>query len=171
MTDSFKCRSYGRRVNEIVTLSHRLSSSSFGITDDNAAHDWISCRFTERTQKGEKVTWDDVDNPNEPRTLFQSILKDREMRVDKKTLMADRPSFCVITAADGKAIRLEFYEGHDALSLIYDIRSKELQGKRLPNFMDEDPQAYDPARFLRENFGIPEELSKPILDKVHEKAD
>jgi hypothetical protein len=32
-----------------VTLSHRLSSSFFGITDDNAAHDWISCRLTERT--------------------------------------------------------------------------------------------------------------------------
>jgi len=123
------------------------------------------------TEKGERITWDDLDNPNEPRTLFQSILKDREMRVDKKTLMADRPSFCVITSIDRKGIRLEFYEGHDALSLVYDLRTKELQGKELPNFMDRDPQAYDPVKFLRETFGIPEELSKPILDELHKKIE
>jgi len=30
-------------------LSHRLSSSSFWITDDNPVYDWLSCRLTERT--------------------------------------------------------------------------------------------------------------------------
>jgi hypothetical protein len=131
-------------------------------------------RFLEcglETEKAEKVTWDDVDNPNEPRTLFQSILRDREKRVDEKQFMADRPSFCVITAMDGKAVRLEFYEGHDALSLAYDIRSKKLQGKGLPNFMDGDPQAYDPVKFLKETFGIPEDLSRPLLKKAHKKEN
>jgi hypothetical protein len=116
---------------------------------------------------GERITWDDLDNVNEPRTIFQSILVDRRMRVDKKTFMADRPSFCVITIVDRKAIRVEFYEGHDALSLVYDIRSKELQSAKLPNFMDHDPHGYDPAEFLKETFGIPKELSKPILDELH----
>lgn len=75
----------------------------------------------------------------------------------------------VVTVMEGKAVRLEYYEGHDALSLVYDVRAKKLQGKKLPNFMDKDPQAYDPAKFLKEAFGIPEEISKPLLDKAHEK--
>jgi len=119
--------------------------------------------------EGEALSWDAFDNPKEKRTIFQSILKDREMRVDKKILMADRPSFCVITAIDNKAIRLEFYEGHDLLHLEYDIRSKELQSKDLPFFMDEDPQAYDPVKFLKDVFGISEEFSRPFLDKVHKQ--
>lgn len=119
--------------------------------------------------KGEKLTWNDFDNPEEPRTLFQSIRRDRGLRIDKKTFMADRPSFAVITAMDNKAVRLEYYEGHDALSLVYDVKSKELQGKELSNFLDEDPQAYDPAKFLREAFGISEEFSKPLLDEAHDK--
>jgi len=126
---------------------------------------------TLETEKGEKITWDDVDNPNEPRTLFQSILGDRRRRVDQKTFMADRPSFCVVTSMDGKAVRLEFYEGHDALSLTYDLRSKELQGKKLSNFMDHDPQAYDPAKFLKETFGMPEEITRPILEELHKKEN
>lgn len=67
--------------------------------------------------------------------MFQSIRRDRELRVDKETLMADRPGFALITAMDNKAVRLEYYEGHDALSLVYDVKAKELQGKKLPNFM------------------------------------
>ena len=50
---------------------------------------------------------------------------------------------------------------------MFDLRSRELQGKKLPAFMDEDPQAYDPAKFLKEFMGIPEDVSKPILDEVH----
>ena len=126
---------------------------------------------TLKTETGEKITWDDVDNPNEPRTLFQSILRDRSRRVDQKTFMADRPSFCVVASMDGKAVRLEFYEGHDALSLTYDLRSKELQGKKLSNFMDHDPQAYDPAKFLKETFGMPEEITRPILEEIHKKEN
>lgn len=123
----------------------------------------------EDEQEGRIATWKDFDNPDEPRTLFQSILRDRKRRVDEHTIMADRPSFAVITVLDNKAVRLEYYEGHDSLSLVYDLRSKELQGKKLPNFMDADPQAYDPAKFLKNTFGIPEEFSKSILDEAHKK--
>lgn len=126
----------------------------------------LECAFE---HEGQRISWKDLNNAEEPRTLFQSILRDRKRRVDENTLMADRPSFAVITAMDGKAVRLEFYEGHDALQLVFDLRSKELQGRKLPNFMDEDPQAYDPAKFLEEALGIPESVSKPVIDEVHKE--
>lgn len=101
---------------------------------------------------GKVMTWNDVDDPEEPRSLLQSIFADRRYRVDVGEVMADRPSFAVITAIGNKAVRLEFYEGHDALELVYDLRSLELQGKELPKFMESDPQAYDPVAFLSEYF-------------------
>ena len=115
----------------------------------------------------EKLTWDAFDNPEEPRTLFQAILNDRKRRVDNKTLMADRPNFCVVTAVAGRAVRLEYYEGHDALSKVYDVRSEELEDKSLPDYLTSDPNAYDPAAFLEKLLGIPKEISKPILDAIH----
>lgn len=118
-------------------------------------------------QEESAITWKDVNNTDEPRTIFQSILRDRKMRVDQHTLMADRPSFSVVTALENRAVRLEYYEGHDALKLEYDIRSAELQDKELPDYMTADPQAYDPSKFLKDAFGIPEEVSKPLLDEAH----
>ncbi len=120
--------------------------------------------------EGERLTWKVLNDPGEPRTIFQSILRDRKQRVDEHTLMADRPSYAVVTAAGNKAVRLEYYEGHDALRLVYDLRSKELQGKKLPFFLTSDPQAYDPVKFLAEAFGIPEDVSKPVLDELHREA-
>jgi hypothetical protein len=117
------------------------------------------------------LTWDAFDDPANSRTLFRAIVRDRRLRVDEKTFMADRPAFCVVTAFEGRAVRLEYYEGHDALSLRYDVRAKELEGKDLPNFMDKDPQAYDPVAFLKEAFGIPEGVSRPVLDMAHMEAD
>lgn len=102
------------------------------------------------SHKGQRLTWKEFDNPDEPCTLFQSIINDRKMRVDEHTLMADRPSFAVVTAMDVKAVRLEYYEGHDTLKLVYDLRAKELQGKKLPNFMEYGPHGYDPSKFLGE---------------------
>ncbi len=124
----------------------------------------LSCSLQD---DGNILTWNDFDNPEETRTLFQSILGDRKMRVDEKTFMADRPAFCVITEHEGSAVRLEYYEGHDALSLVYDIRAKELEGKDLPKWMESDPQAYDPVKFLKEAFGMPEALTKPIIEEIH----
>ena len=39
----------------------------------------------------EPIAWDDLDNPDEPRTLCQHILGDRKVRVDRGNFMADRP--------------------------------------------------------------------------------
>lgn len=119
-----------------------------------------------------QLSWKDFDNPDEERTIFRSIEQDRKIRIDEKTLMADRPSFAVVTEHEGKAIRVEYYEGHDALALIYDVRSEELEGKELPNFMDSDPNAYDPVEFLKDIFGMPEDFTRPIIDEIHkDKAD
>ena len=117
--------------------------------------------------EGTALTWTDFDNPEETRALFQSILGDRKKRVDEKTIMADRPAFCVITEHEGAAVRLEYYEGHDALSLVYDIRAKEIEDKDLPKWMESDPQAYDPAKFLKEAFGMPEDITRPIIEEIH----
>src|SRR5690554_228541 len=98
--------------------------------------------------KGTSLDWETFDNPEQSQTLFQAILRDRKCRVDEGNLMADRPQFAVITAYEGKAVRLEYYEGHDELELVYDIRAAELKGKNLPQFLESDPHAYDPAAFL-----------------------
>lgn len=104
---------------------------------------------------GEALTWDDFDNPAEPRTLFQAIARDRGRRIDQGTYMADRPPFAVVTVHGDRAVRLEYYEGHDALALVYDVRAPELQGKPLPRYLERDPHAYDPAAFLEEILGAP----------------
>lgn len=119
--------------------------------------------------QGEKISWEDIDNIEESRTFLQSILNDRKMRVDNHTLMADRPSFAVATIYQDRIVRIEYYEGHDALKKVYDLRSKELQDKEMPDFMTSDPQAYDPAEFLEEAFGIPREISEPILKEIHKE--
>lgn len=120
---------------------------------------------------GRKLDWDAFDDPREPRTIFQAILRDRKMRVDMEMLMADRPPFAVVTARGGDAVRLEYYQGHDALSLVHDIRAPELQGQNLPAFLEEDPCAYDPAECLEKLLGIPKEMTGPILEKAHETKE
>jgi hypothetical protein len=91
--------------------------------------------------EGEPLSWDAFDDPTEQRTLFQKILEDRYMRVNKRTLMSERPSFCAITSIDGRAVRLEFYEGKRTLKLVFDIRAKEYEEEKWPNFLDRDPQS------------------------------
>jgi len=107
------------------------------------------------THEGQPVTWEHLDNPEEPRTILQFIVADRSRRIDSKTLMADRPPFALATIQAGRIVRLEFYEGHDALECSYDFRAPELADKALPRYLDADPQAYDPAAFLR-GLGMPE---------------
>jgi CheY-like chemotaxis protein len=129
----------------------------------------LECAFVK--PDGKAMTWEDVDDPEEPRSLLQSILADRRYRVDVGELMADRPSFAVITAVGNKAVRLEFYEGHDALELACDLRSPELQGKELPKFMESDPQVYHPTLYSAiigacwmEYF--PEAIDKGLLENM-----
>ena len=73
------------------------------------------------TYENKKLNWAHIDNLDEPRSLFQSIIKDRELRIDKRTLMADRPKFAVCTIEQGKVIRIEFYEGHNRLEKTFDL--------------------------------------------------
>lgn len=119
--------------------------------------------------RGSKFSWDAFDNPEKPHTIFQAIMNDRKMRIDRGIVMADRPNFAVITAVDNQALRLEYYEGHDALALTYDIRSPELIGASIPSFMGSDPCAYDPGQFLEDAFGIPKEISEPLLKAIHKR--
>jgi hypothetical protein len=113
--------------------------------------------------KGEKLSWDLLDDLSEPRTLFQFVLGDRRIRVDQHTLMADRPPIAVVTTVGNKAVRLEFYEGHDALKLTYDFRASELEGKDIPRWLETDPQAYNPFKFLQSvGFPVPDDMVKAI---------
>jgi hypothetical protein len=127
----------------------------------------LECALVHKS--GKPLTWEAFDDPEEPRTLFQAILRDRKRRVDEGALMVDRPLFAVVTAHQGMAVRLEYYEGHDALGLVFDIRCKELQGKDMPRYLEEDPQAYDPVAFLEKAFGIPKEFSEPLLKELHKR--
>lgn len=118
-----------------------MTTHELGINDDGKVVDSsttrnqieavkeLECRIQQ--EDGSKVSWDDLDDPDEPRTLFQALLADRRRRVDEDTLMANRPPFCVVTEDDGAAIRLEYYEGHDALSMTYDVRAPDLEGEDL----------------------------------------
>jgi hypothetical protein len=131
----------------------------------------LECALVHR---GEPLRWEVFDDPQNPHTLFQAIIKDRELRVDQGQLMADRPPFAVITAVGGRAVRLEYYEGHDALSLVYDLRAPELAGKELPPYLARDPYAYDPVKFLKQAFPelverIGEPLLREILREAHER--
>jgi hypothetical protein len=88
---------------------------------------------------GTPLTWDFFDDPDDTTTLFRRILRDRFNRVDRGKQVEGRPGFCVVTAMDGRAVRLEYYGGRKLLSLLDDYRAGELQEADLPNFMEEDP--------------------------------
>ncbi|MCF8307845.1 MAG: hypothetical protein K9I68_02435 [Bacteroidales bacterium] len=120
--------------------------------------------------ENQELTWGLFDDPEEPRSIFQAIEHDRRRRVDKKTFMADRPSFAVVTSINDIAHRLEFYEGHDALSLIFDIRSKQFQNLELSHFLAYDPNGYDPVEFLK-NLGYDSEFAAKIIKTIHNEID
>jgi hypothetical protein len=124
--------------------------------------------INEETKK--KLSWNDFYNDDD-RSLFKYILNDRKLRVDNNKFMADRPPFCVLTEKDNRIIRLEYYQGHDSLKLVYDIRNHELMNKELPNFLDKDENGYNPSEFLEKVFGISKDITKPILDKLHGNED
>lgn len=116
-----------------------------------------------------KITWNDLDNEDN-RSLFKNIILDREERIDNKTLMADRPPFIVFTICGNKIIRLEFYEGHDSLQLVYDLRIKEDLGKELKPYMEKDEQAYNPIEFLG-SLGIDKSLAEKVISMVHKSVE
>jgi len=97
------------------------------------------------SENGEPITWDDLDNSDEPKTLFQFILGDHRQRVDEHTPMANQPPFGVATVVDGACIRFEFYEGYQTLKKTHDLRSKDLQGVELKDFLDSIQRITDGA--------------------------
>ena len=92
--------------------------------------------------------------------MLANIIKDRVLRVDLKSLMADRPPFAVATVSEKGIERIEYYEGHDKQELIYDLRSKEWQNKNLPNYQFKDPKAYNPDTEIPKN--TPAQLKQQI---------
>lgn len=118
---------------------------------------------------GNKITWSDLDNEDD-RSLFKNIYLDRQERIDNHTAMADRPPFVVCTVEENKIIRLEFYEGHDCLELVYDLRRKEDFGKDLKPYMTEDENAYNPIDFLG-NLGIDKNIAEKVISMVHENVE
>jgi hypothetical protein len=90
-------------------------------------------------EEGEPIQWEDLLTTSEG--LFTKVLNDKKRRVNERLCLETRPNFCVITVNDGKAVRLEYYEGADRLRLARDLRSKELKGRSLPNFLLDDEVA------------------------------
>ncbi|MFW5794517.1 MAG: hypothetical protein ACOCV1_03430 [Bacillota bacterium] len=81
---------------------------------------------------GEKINLDDIyKEGGKERIVLNKILADRKERVDNNTLMADRPPFAIFTVEDDVVVRFEYFEGHNSLKQIYDIRSKKLKQKIL----------------------------------------
>ena len=78
-----------------------------------------------RSEDGEPVPWDAIDDPDEPESICQHVVRDREQRVDNGTLMADRPPVAIFTIDEdaGEIVRVEYYWGHDRLGLEYDLRA------------------------------------------------
>lgn len=93
--------------------------------------------------KGSKLSWDDLDNYEHDDSLFCNIVRDRTLRVNKGYIMADRPPMCVIYTEGTAVVRVEYYEGHDGLEQIYDIRRYDLYNINLEPDLVTDPFYYD----------------------------
>jgi hypothetical protein len=87
--------------------------------------------------KGQKVTWEQINDPENIRTIFQHIIEDRRLRNDHNIALADRPPFVILWEHKKRIVRLEYYEGHDALQLVYDIYAPK-QKKRQPSYSEEN---------------------------------
>ena len=149
-----------------------------GVDGENAVNSETTLKQIEEIKKyelnifdvdGNKITWADLDNEDD-RSLLKNIVEDRKTRIDNKIAMADRPPFIAVTIADNKIIRLEFYEGHDILELVYDLRQKCDIGKELKPYMAEDENAYNPIDFLG-SLGINKELAEKVISMVHGDAE
>jgi hypothetical protein len=78
-----------------------------------------------RTSEGEPVPWSAIDDADEPASICQHVIRDRERRVDDDTPMADRPPVAIFTIDEdaGEIVRVEYYYGHDRLDLAHDLRA------------------------------------------------
>lgn len=78
-----------------------------------------------RSAEGEPVPWDAINDADEPGSICQHVVHDREQRVDDGTPMADRPPVAIFTIDEGagEIVRVEYYWGHDRLALEYDLHA------------------------------------------------
>jgi hypothetical protein len=88
----------------------------------------LKCALCNSKDKETPYTWDDFDDPAEDRSLFQSIVNDRKIRIDQRVALCCRPPYSICTIFKDEVIRLEFYEGEDELSRVHDIRRSDLYG-------------------------------------------
>ena len=93
-------------------------------------------------EQGKQVDWQELFDPNNHRSIFQAIIDDRERRVDQREIMCDRPPFAVVTVTENGIERVEYYEGHDRLEMLYDLRSHNFRTRKISNYIDKDPQPY-----------------------------
>ena len=93
-------------------------------------------------EQGKQVDWQELFDPNNYRSIFQAILDDRERRVDQREIMCDRPPFAVVTVTENGIERVEYYEGHDRLEMLYDLSSPNFRTRKMRNYIDKDPHPY-----------------------------
>ena len=93
-------------------------------------------------EQGKQVDWQELFDPNNHRSIFQAILDDRERRVNQREIMCDRPPFAVVTVTENGIERVEYYEGHDRIEMLYDLRSHNFRTRKMHNYIDKDPQPY-----------------------------
>jgi hypothetical protein len=78
-----------------------------------------------RSEDGDPVPWDAIDDTDRPDSICQHVVIDREQRVDDGTIMADRPPVVIFTIDEDEdeIVRVEYYWGHDRLGLEHDLRA------------------------------------------------
>lgn len=128
----------------------------------------LACALVDPESGHPPEDWRWANDPGEARAIFQLILWDRRARVDQLRLMADRPPFAILTALDGAVVRLEFYEGRDAVECTYDLRSAALRGKDLPKWTERNPHNYDAVACRAEFLDVPPEFSKPTVGAIQD---
>lgn len=95
---------------------------------------------------GQVINWIDIDNPDNPHSLFQTIIEDRIARVDNGALMNSRPPYAVLTVVNNAVVRLEYYAGENDLRKTYDLRSQNLHNIELENHIHHDSRTWREAQ-------------------------
>lgn len=85
------------------------------------------------TKDGTKITWQHLEGHD--KAIFNTILRDRELRVDKGMVMGDKPRYCICSLKNSDIIRLQYFQGKDELQMVFDLRRKDLYESALNNYI------------------------------------
>lgn len=113
---------------------------------------------------GNKLSWEVIDNCKYKESLFRNIVRDRKLRVNMKSIMADRPPYCVAYTEENSVVRIEYFEGHDELKQIYDIRRFDLYNVDLEPDLQIDPLKYQNGLSSLES-SIFDDAHKSIIER------